>query len=609
MKKRGKREGYSVWNHLVYLLRGIWSSDRVLMVLMVLEALSIVITPYVAMYLPKIGVDLVAARADSGEAACILGGLTIVVMISQAVGNMASRGKSVRQNRLRSHYRTLLFCKTLDCDYEHVESAEWQHKYNEAKVMSVDWGSWSGTTLMTEGAVKVCGAVVSFVLYGRIIGTLSLWVLLMIIVLSMINFAMLRRAQKYEVERIGERSVLQTSRSYMRDCSCDVRLGKDIRLYEMGDWIRSRFAHYNEAHFRLRREVQRRYFGAAFVEAASMFARDGISYLYFLWLAVQGSISIGDFILACSAIASFSALVTQTSDSVGQMMQAVPPLDRMRDYLDSADEDACPAEGAVSQVRHGEDEPVSIVFEDVSFSYKGRNPVLEHFDLRIRAGEKIALVGVNGAGKTTIIKLLCGLYQPDSGRILLNGVDVRDLRREDLYRLVAPVFQESVILPFTAAQNVSLQETQIDRERVRTSLMRVGLWDAVCKLPQGMDSMLMNLEEDGGAAFSGGQQQKLLMARALYKDAMLLLFDEPTAALDAIAESETYEMFYNLSGEKTAVFISHRLASTRFCDRVVFLENGKVKAQGSHEELLEKCPEYEEMYRVQSHYYKKEAMI
>ena len=249
MKKRGKREGYSVWNHLVYLLRGIWSSDRVLMVLMVLEALSIVITSYVAMYLPKIGVDLVAARADSGEAACILGGLTIVVMISQAVGNMASRGKSVRQNRLRSHYRTLLFCKTLDCDYEHVESAEWQHKYNEAKVMSVDWGSWSGTTLMTEGAVKVCGAVVSFVLYGRIIGTLSLWVLLMIIVLSMINFAMLRRAQKYEVERIGERSVLQTSRSYMRDCSCDVRLGKDIRLYEMGAWIRSRFAHKNEGLF------------------------------------------------------------------------------------------------------------------------------------------------------------------------------------------------------------------------------------------------------------------------------------------------------------------------------------------------------------------------
>ncbi len=609
MKKRGKREGYSVWNHLAYLLRGIWSCDKKLMVLMVLEALSIVITPYVAMYLPKIGVDLVTARADSGEAAWILGGLTIVVMISQAVGNMASRGKGVRQDRLRSHYRTLLFCKTLDCDYEHVESAEWQHKYNEAKVMSVDWGPWSGTTLMTEGAVKVCGAVVSFVLYGHIIGTLSLWVLLMIIVLSMINFAVLRRAQKYEVKRIGERSVLQTSRSYMKNCSSDISFGKDIRLYGMGNWIRSRFAHYNEAHFCLRREVQRRYFGAAFVEAASMFVRDGISYLYFLWLAVQGSISIGDFILVCSATASFSALVTQTSDSVGQMMQAVPPLDRMRGYLDTEDGETCPTEAPASDERHGDAEPVSIVFEDVSFSYEGRNSVLEHFNLRIKAGEKIALVGVNGAGKTTLIKLLCGLYTPDSGRILFNGVDIRDLRKEELYRLIAPVFQESVILPFTAAQNVSLREKEMDREKIRSSLEKVGLWDAVCRLPQGMDSMMMNLEEDGGTALSGGQQQKLLMARALYKVAMLFLFDEPTAALDAIAESETYEMFYNLSDEKTAVFISHRLASTRFCDRVVFLENGKVKAQGSHEELLEQCPEYEEMYRVQSHYYKKEAMI
>ena len=149
----------------------------------------------------------------------------------------------------------------------------------------------------------------------------------------------------------------------------------------------------------------------------------------------------------------------------------------------------------------------------------------------------------------------------------------------------------------------------MERDKIKASLAKVGLWDAVCGLPRGMDSMMMNLEEDGGTALSGGQQQKLLMARALYKNAMILLFDEPTAAFDPIAESETYEMFYNMSGDRTAVFISHRLASTRFCDRVIFLENGTVKAEGSHEELLGKCPEYEKMYRVQSHYYKKEAVI
>lgn len=264
MKKREKKEDYSAWNHLNYLLRGIWNSDRKLMALMLLEMISIVITPYIAMYLPKIGVDLVAQQGEPREVVCILGGLALVLMVTQAVGNMAVRGKSVRQDRLRSHYRNLLFCKTLDCDYEHVESAEWQNQYHEAKEMSVNWGMWSATTLLSEGAVKVFGALISFWLYGRIIGTLSIWVLLMVIVLSEVNFAVLRTAQKYEVKRIGERSVLQTSRAYMKNCSCDVRFGKDIRLYEMAGWIRSCFAHYNEAHFRLRREVQRRYFGAAY---------------------------------------------------------------------------------------------------------------------------------------------------------------------------------------------------------------------------------------------------------------------------------------------------------------------------------------------------------
>lgn len=603
MKKKQKKERYFLWSDLGYLLGGIWDSDKTLLAFMLLETLCIVITPYTAMYLPKIGVDLVTARASVKNAVWMLGGLTAVLALSQAAGSMAARGKNVRQDRLRSYYRILLFEKTLDCDYEHVESAVWQDKYDEAKQMSVEWGPWSATTLMAEGAVKVCGAMISFGLYGSIIGALNPWLLLLIIALSALNFAALRRAQKYEMKRIGERSGLQRRRWYMENRASDVKFGKDIRLYEMQGWIKACFRHYNEAHFRLRQAVQQRYFQAAFVEAAAMFVRDSAAYLYFLWLTASGRMAVGDFALACSAVAAFSALVTQTADSVGQMMQAVPPLNRMRAYLEAADEpDPEPAAAAPKK-----GEPVSIVFEDVSFSYEGRYQVLEHFNLRIDAGEKLALVGVNGAGKTTIIKLLCGFYRPDSGRILLNGTDVKNFRKEDLYRLVAPVFQEAVILPFTVAQNISLKEKDMDREKVRECLVRVGLWEEVSRLPEGMDSMMMNLEGSGGINLSGGQQQKLLMARALYKEAMVLFFDEPTAALDPIAESETYEMFHEMTGSKTAVYISHRLASTRFCDRVVFLENGRVKAEGSHETLLESCHEYEKMYRVQSHYYQKEA--
>ena len=328
-----------------------------------------------------------------------------------------------------------------------------------------------------------------------------------------------------------------------------------------------------------------------------------MAYLYFLWMACGGRITAGDFVLACSAVASFSALVTQVSDSVGQMFQALPPLKRMRAYLDAADEPepdpaaALPARGT----------PISVKFRDVTFSYDQKAPVLDHFSLKIRPGEKLALVGVNGAGKTTIIKLLCGFYHPTGGEILVNGTDVRNYKKEDLWQLIAPVFQEATILPFTIAENISLQPEQAtDHSKVRECLETVGLWEKVQSLPSGMDTGMMRLEEDEGIMLSGGQKQKLLMARALYKDAPLLFFDEPTAALDPIAESETYEQFHQLSGDKTAVYISHRLASTRFCSRVVLLENGQVRASGTHEELLRSCPAYAEMFRVQSRYYRKE---
>ena len=328
-----------------------------------------------------------------------------------------------------------------------------------------------------------------------------------------------------------------------------------------------------------------------------------MAYLYFLWMACGGRITAGDFVLACSAVASFSALVTQVSDSVGQMFQALPPLKRMRAYLDAADEPepdpaaALPAKGT----------PISVEFRDVTFSYDQKAPVLDHFSLKIRPGEKLALVGVNGAGKTTIIKLLCGFYHPTGGEILVNGTDVRNYKKEDLWQLIAPVFQEATILPFTIAENVSLQPEQAtDHAKVRECLETVGLWEKVQSLPSGMDTGMMRLEEDEGIMLSGGQKQKLLMARVLYKDAPLLFFDEPTAALDPIAESETYEQFHQLSGDKTAVYISHRLASTRFCSRVVLLENGQVRASGTHEELLRSCPAYAEMFRVQSRYYRKE---
>ena len=196
-KSHQRREGFSPANHVRYLLRGIWESDRKLMALMLIETVCTVVTPFAALYLPKAGVELVTNRAGAESAAMTLAVLTAVLLVSQGLGGMASRGKTRRLDCLRSYYRVRLFCKTLDCDYEHAESPEWQEKYEQARLMSVNWGPWSATTLLSEGIVLLGSAVISVVLYGSVIFSVTPWMLLLILVLSSVNFFMLRRAQKY----------------------------------------------------------------------------------------------------------------------------------------------------------------------------------------------------------------------------------------------------------------------------------------------------------------------------------------------------------------------------------------------------------------------------
>ena len=224
----------------------------------------------------------------------------------------------------------------------------------------------------------------------------------------------------------------------------------------------------------------------------------------------------------------------------------------------------------------------------------------------ILGGEKslVLFVGINGAGKSTIVKLICGLYQPTEGQITVNGLSLTDLNPAQYYESIAAVFQEPFALSFFIAENVScstLEET--DRTRCREALTRAGLWEKIAGLPQKEETYLGKDMTDDGVTLSGGEMQKLMMARALYKNCRLLLLDEPTAALDAISENEMYETYSTLLKNKTALFISHRLASTRFCDTILFLENGKIKERGTHDELLALGGSYAHMFEVQSQYY------
>ena len=246
--------------------------------------------------------------------------------------------------------------------------------------------------------------------------------------------------------------------------------------------------------------------------------------------------------------------------------------------------------------------------ENVTFRYPGTDTNLfEHLNLTIRPGEKVAVVGLNGAGKTTLVKLLCGFYDPDEGRVLLNGVDIREYNRQDYYKLLCAVYQDYSVLDVTVAENVAQQQENFDMERENDCLKKAGLKDFVSQLPQRLQTHVGREVYLDGVLFSGGQTQRLMLARALYKDGPILVLDEPTAALDPVAEAENYSKFNDIAGDKTAIYISHRLSSCKFCDEIAVFHDGAVIQQGTHEQLLaDASGKYFALWHAQAQYYAKD---
>ena len=272
----------------------------------------------------------------------------------------------------------------------------------------------------------------------------------------------------------------------------------------------------------------------------------------------------------------------------------------IREYLE-IEEPFCFAGGKQLPKAHS----YELRLENVSFCYpKATKNTIDRMNLTVHAGEKLAIVGLNGAGKTTLVKLLCGLLDPTEGRVLLNGQDIRQLDRREYYRLFSAVFQDFSVLSASVAQNISQQAQGYDVEKINRCIEQAGLTEKISQLPQGIETKVGREVYEDGVLFSGGQTQRLMLARALYKDGGILLLDEPTAALDPIAENDIYLKYDEMSKGKTSLFISHRLASTRFCDRIIFLENGGICEEGTHEQLLQQGGGYAKLFEIQSRYYK-----
>lgn len=314
--------------------------------------------------------------------------------------------------------------------------------------------------------------------------------------------------------------------------------------------------------------------------------------------ALYGVLPIGDVLL-------YAGSVTRAMSDLQTFLATGSEFDYINSYLSTYEDfiaQPSMAYDGTLPIEKRDDGQYEFAFHDVSFSYPGTNiPVLEHVTLSFAVGEKTALVGRNGAGKTTLIKLLCRLYEPTSGYITLNGIDIRKYSYKEYTQAFSVVFQDFHLFSLPLDENIAAG-TEIDEAALQSSLAKVGLTDRVQQLPQGVRTRLYN-NNGSGVDLSGGEAQRTAIARALYKDAPFVILDEPTAALDPIAEAEIYEQFSQMTAGKTAVYISHRMSSCKFCDRIIVLDHGRIAENGTHDTLLANHGIYANLYETQAQYY------
>ena len=455
------------------------------------------------------------------------------------------------------------------------------------------------TDLVWETLTELMQNVGGFLVYLTILSRLNEALLGVIVATCVAGFLLSRHSDNWEFRHRDEEESCYAKKSYIRRKAESVELAKDIRIFGLQGWLNELMDRVQNVYldFLLRSEKVRLLSDVA--EALLTMARNGIAYAYLLHMALRDSLSVPEFILYFTAVSTFTTWVMGILQAAQKLHEESLDISQVREFLDYPE--PFRFEGGVAIPKA---DACELKLEHVSFRYPGaEEDTIHDLDLTVRPGEKLAIVGLNGAGKTTLVKLLCGLFDPTEGRVLLNGVDVRDFNRREYYGLFSAVFQEFSILDVTVAENIAQTNENIDTQKLWDCIEKAGLTQTIQKLPKGLDTHVGREVYLDGVLFSGGQTQRMMLARALYKDGAILLLDEPTAALDPLAENDIYQKYKDMTAGKTSLFISHRLASTRFCDRIIFVADGHITEEGTHDQLLARGGAYARLFEIQSRYY------
>lgn len=559
---------------------------------------------YLEIYLPSLVVSEITNGQTLTHSLLSIGIVMLLIMLGniivQALGHIRNSTLGIYRYKMTA----LVTRKQLSMFYQTYEQKEVRDLANRASNATQMWDGVQPLADIVYSGFGMIENLLGYILFGSVISFASPWLVPILTVAPIVNILSVKAYNKWEYAHRSKMTDLNQKLGHVEELPDDFAAAKDIRIYSMASWLRECYRDLSEQRAKWDRTTVKKSFLSRIADLVVILIRDGGAYALLIHMFYNGKIGIDEFVLYFAAISSFASWVGGIISCWNKANTVSLKLCDFRDFVDYPEYDGS---GIAKAADHMNTVP-EIEFKNVSFRYDGaEQDTIHDLSLKIKSGEKLALVGLNGAGKTTLVKLLCGLYRPTSGEIFFNGIPFSDFKREDYYKLISPVFQEIRTAFFSLAETVSGKSTaETNLEKAETCMRQAGLGAKIDALPDGIHTKLNKKVHENGTELSGGEAQKLMLARALYKDAPLLILDEPTAALDPIAESKIYNEFNVMAKNKTSLFISHRLASTSFCDRIILLENGNITEEGTHQELMGANGTYKGLFDIQSCWYKED---
>lgn len=599
---------YGILSNTVFILQKIRQYYPPMLAFIVFGALSASLMQYMYSFFGKFIIDIVQAQAGSTDKDLmplfrLLVIITLIELTCMILNGIINNRIQYRFINIRMNMMTERVAKALSMNYQMLEQPKILDMHQKALYAT------GGNDMGVEGMMR--SLYQFFIQFFSMLVTFSAILLLdwrMIFILALISFLQylffVYTVKKDRREVWEKLAPTWRKLDYMDRATQDFDYAKDIRLFDMKNFLSAR--HHEERMEKQQKMLRSRdlwMYNSEFAHLLSMISTATV-YGILIFSVIDRNLSIGDFTLYLGLSTTFTFALTEFLNSIAEFQKRSLAVDDFRSFMNLQTEE----EGDFLPIPKGE--TYTFTFRNVSYQYEGAEAyALKNLNLTLEAGKKLAIVGLNGAGKTTFIKLLLRLYDVSEGEILLNGINIRRFRLEEYYRLFSPVFQNVEVFAFPIAENVSMMPPEdTDKQLSEACLVKAGLKEKLDSLTDGIDTQLLKVLDDNGVDFSGGERQKLALARALYKNAPVIVLDEPTSALDAIAEYNLYKSFNEIIGNKSAVYISHRLSSTRFCDSIAMFKEGEMVEYGTHEELLHKNGAYAEMFEIQAQYYKDEEV-